>query len=220
MGFGDNARPKTNADGTAQTGNGESIYMKLAGDQTVRILDKSEDVFTYWRYYMPVNVGGKQQDRSITVGRGGPIAQFMASIGDSDRRYRKPSKRILSNVLDRADDKVKILDYGPDMLGKFTALHQRVRHPRTFEPLNIWDFDVVIVSTPGKEAKDVQRSVFQSTDMEPLAPELQALLKFDLAQIQHIMPDDYQVRLLQGEDLLDILRELNWGRPVPSIAQD
>lgn len=220
MGFGDNARPKTNADGTYATGTGESAYMKLVGDQIIRILDKSEDVFTYWRYYMPVNVGGKQQDRSITVGRNGPIAQFMATLDATDRRFRKPSKRILSNVLDRADDKVKLLDYGPDMLGKFTALHQRVRHPKTFEPMNIWDFDLTIVSTPGKEPKDVQRSVFQSNDFEPLAPELAALLKYDLTQVQHIMPDEYQVRLLQGEDLLDILRELNWGRPTATIPQD
>jgi len=220
MAFGDNARPKTNADGSTSTGKFESNYLKLEGDQTIRILDKSEDVPFYWRYYMPVNVGGKQQDRSIVVGRNGPIAQFMVTLDStSDRRFRKPGKRMLLNVLDRSDNRVKILDFGSDLLAKFTALHQRVRRPGTMEPMNVWDFDLTVISVAGKEPKDVQRSVFPGTDMEPLAADLAALPKFDLSQAARIMPDEMQQRILAGDDFIEIMKELNWTRLVPTLPQ-
>jgi hypothetical protein len=220
MGFGDNTRPKDNANGsTDNQGKSESAYFKLVGEQVIRILDETEDVFAYWRYYMPVNVNGTQQDRSITVGRNGPIAQFMKEIGDQDRRFRKPSKRILSNILDRATSTVKVLDYGPDMLNKFTALHRRVRRPGSMEPMNIWDIDLNVISTPGKEPKDVTRMVYPSDDMSPLAADLKALPKYDLTEFARPMPEDMQVRILAGEDLFEILKELNWTRPVPSVVQ-
>lgn len=216
MGFGDNIKQKT--DGTSASAQ-ESIYIKLKGDQTIRLLDQTEDVFSYWRYFIPVNVGGMQQDRSVVVGRGGPISRFMAEIGEGDKRYRKPGRRILFNVLDRADSKVKLLDTGPDLLNKFSALHQRVRNNKTLKPMNVWDFDIQIVSTEGKTPKDVQRNIFPANDTDPLALDLSALLIFDLRAIIHIMPDEMQDRLLRGEDLLDILRELNWERPIPTVPQ-
>lgn len=220
MAFGDNARPQNSGDNATQ-GNKESNYLKLSGDQVVRILTRSEDVPFYWRYYIWVNVGGSKAERSITVGRGGPIAQYMAEIGDTDKRYRKPQKRMLLNVLDRADNRVKILDFGSDLLNKFSALHQRVRSQKTFEPMNLWDFDVQIVTTKtGKEAKDVERTVFPGMDQSPLAPDLAALPVFDLALASRIMPEEMQKRILAGDDLVEILRELDWGRLTPTLPQE
>ncbi len=143
----------------------------------------------------------------------------MREIGEGDKRFRKPGKRHLSNVLDRADNRVKLLDYGSDLLNKFTALHQRVRNQATFQPMNVWEFDLNIISLAGKEAKDVQRTVFPSDDQGPLAAELQALPIFDLTLVQRPMPEEYQERLLQGEDLLEILKDLSWERPVPTVSQ-
>src|SRR5687768_4509009 len=177
MGFGDNTRPKTDATGSTQTAATESAYLRLAGENVIRILDRSEDVPFYWRYWMPVNVGGKQQDRSIVVGRNGPIKQYMNALGPEHRSYKRAGKRMLLNVLDRADNTVKILDFGSDLLGKFTALHNRIRRPGNMTPMSIWDFDLVIINTPGKEPKDVQRSVIPGDDQEPLAADLTALPK-------------------------------------------
>jgi len=220
MGFGDNTRPQGNADAGQSTGIGESIYIKLSGEQQIRILDKTEDVPFYWRYWMPVNVGGKTQDRSIVVGRSGPIAKFMASIGPEDRKFRKPQKRMLLNVLDRSDGKVKVLDFGADLLDKFTTLHQRVRSQETFEPLPIWEVDLQIISIAGKEPKDVKRNVFPAMENQgPLKGAEAELLKYDLSKVAQVMPDEMQQRLLDGEDLLEILKELNWQRPTPTVAQ-
>lgn len=226
MAFGDNTRPANDKSGTTSTSTGESNYLRLAGEQVIRILDKSEDVPFYWRYYMWVNVGGKQQERSITVGRTGPIRDWMSSIGDSDRRFRKPGKRMMLNVLDRTpnesgqpENKVKILDFGSDLLSKFTTLHNRVRNQKTFEPMAVWDFDLQVISIPGKEPKDVQRNVLPGMDQDPLPEDLQALLKFDLTQAARPMPDEMQRRLIEGEDLLEILRELGWQRLEPTIKQ-
>lgn len=194
--------------------------MKLKGKNVIRILDRSEDVAFYWRYYMPVIVNGKKEDRSITVGRNGPIAQYMASIGSEDKRFRKPSKRLLLNVLDRADSRVKILDFGPAMLDQFTALHNRVRRRSDSTPIAIWDMDLEIISTEGKEPKDVKRMVLPGEDQEALASDLAALPKFDLSKANRIMPDDAQIRLLNDVDLLEILKDLNWERLTPTVPQN
>jgi hypothetical protein len=221
LGFGDNTRPKTAGD-NANTNTGNSVYMKLkpAGDDVIRILNKTEEVPFYWRYFMPVNVGGSRQSRGIVVGRNGPIAKRMAEIGEGNRGFYKPGKRMLLNVLDREDSTVKVLDFGADLLNQFTTYHKRVRSNKTFEPLNIWDVDLRIISTPGKEPKDVKRQVMPDMDQEPLAPDLAALPIYDLTQLCRIMPDEMQERLLADEDLLEILRELNWERPVPTLPQD
>lgn len=217
MAFGDNALNRGNAGGTpAQS---ESIYFKLTGEQTIRILDKTETVFTYWRYYMPVNVDGKMQDRSIVVDRGGPIASFMAEIGKEDRRYRGVQKRVMSNIFDRATKKVYVLDYGNDLLTKISALHQRVRKYGTMDSMNVWDFDIDIRSVEGKEKKDVRRDVIPGMDQEPLAPEYAALPIFDFRQVIRPMPVEAQARLLAGDDLLEILKELNWPKPTPTVSQ-
>ncbi len=122
-------------------------------------------------------------------------------------------------MLDRRTSQIKILDYGSDLLDKMSVYHQRIRDMATMKPLNIWDFDLMISSTPGKEPKDVKRNVYPADDQNPLALDLQALLLYDLTQVQRIMPDEAQVRILAGEDLNEILRELNWGRPTPTVPQ-
>lgn len=219
MGFGDNTRSKQ--DQTADNNQQDTIYFKLLGEQTIRILDRTEDVYSYWRYFMELpNVAGKPQKRSIVVRYGDtPIRNFMQSIGSEDKRFCKPSKRIISNILDRETGRVFILDYGPDLLNKLTPMHMRVRNYKTFEPMALWDFDLDIISTPGKEPKDVQRNVVAGVNQEPLDPELKALPIFDLTTIVRPMPNEMQTRLLAGEDLIDILKELNWPKPTPTARQ-
>lgn len=112
---------------------------------------------------------------------------------------------------------VQIMDFGSDLMTKFATLHRRVRNAQTFEPLNIWDFDVHIISVPGKEPKDVQRNVIPGMDQAPLGEEFSGVLKYDLTKIVHIMPDEAQQAVLDGKDLLEILKELNWARPVPTL---
>ncbi len=239
-------------EGTQST-NTEQVYFKFGGENIIRILDEEE--VTYWRYYMPVKVGDRQQDRSIVVGRGGPIRDFFASMDEKDPKRRRPSKRMLLNILDRTpvkkldgggvvypvqgldvfpkagpngesladvpvepNNKVYVLDLGPDLMGKLNTYHRRARNNKTFEPMSIWEFDIRVVSIPGKEPKDVQRTVMPDADQEPLSKELKdSLLKYDLTQVTHEMPADAQKRLLNGEDLLEILRELNWPRPQATI---
>lgn len=252
MGFGSSLSQSGTQENT--TSSFETIYLRLptnvVAEHVIRVLDQEE--FSYWRYYMWVNVGGKQQPRSIVVGPGDtPIKKHFAAMEESARA--KPGKRMLLNVLDRTpvkktangtpvyavngeypatgpngedlskapiqpNNKVYILDFGLDIMKKFTTYHGRVRKVGTFEPLNIWDFDVRIISTPGKEAKDVNREMMPDSDQEPLPSELtDNLLKYDLTQVVHPMPNEYQVRLLAGEDLNGLLKELNWGRPEPTI---
>lgn len=224
MAFGDNTRQKSNADAsTNNSSDNSSPWLKLPTDKPdetiIRFMDKTEDVYTYWRYYMKVNVGGKQQDRSLVVGRTGPIRSHMEQLGEDHPMFKRPGKRLLSNVLDRKTSQIKILDYGSQLLDKVSVYHLRVRSFADRSPLNIWDFDVLISSTPGKEAKEVKRDVYPHEDQEPLALDLQALLLYDLTTVQRILPDDAQLRILAGEDLIEILRELNWARPVPTVAQ-
>lgn len=78
----------------------ESPFLKLApGERVIRILDDEECAF--WQYWLKVNVGGKQQGRSIIVGYDNPIKQRMEALGKDHPDFQKPSKRIRINVLDR-----------------------------------------------------------------------------------------------------------------------
>jgi hypothetical protein len=226
MGFGSSmAAPSANNENTQST---ESIYLKLPTDKpnevTIRILDTEE--YVYWRYYMQVNVGGQKQWRSIVVGPGDtPIKRHFDKFDKNDPQRARPGKRMLLNVLDRSvteanepKNKVYIMDFGADIMSKLMPYHRRVRHQQTFTPLNIWEFDVVIISTPGKEAKDVQRAVVPGMDQDPLPKELtDTLLKYDLSQVVHVMPNEAQERLLKDGDLLEILKELNWPRPQATL---
>lgn len=253
MGFGSSMQ-NSPSEGTAGTNSKQQVYFKFGPENIIRVLDEEEVV--YWRYYMWVNVGGKQQERSIVVGRSGPIRDYFSTLDDKDPKKRRPGKRMLLNILDRTpvkklddgsvvvyptqgldgfpkagpngenlanvpvepNNQVYILDAGPDIMGKLATYHRRARNNKTFEPMNIWDFDVRVVSIPGKEAKDVQRTVMPDADQEPLSADLKNnLLKYDLTQVIHIMPDDAQRRILAGEDLLDILRELNWSQPQATV---
>lgn len=77
----------------------EPIYLKLgAGERIIRILDQEET--DYWRYWID-NLDGKRISRSIAVARGGPIAEYMASLPEGHDDFRKVQRRCLINVLDR-----------------------------------------------------------------------------------------------------------------------
>jgi hypothetical protein len=55
-------------------------------------------------------------------------------------------------------------------------------------------------------------------DQDPLPKELtDTLLKYDLSQVVHVMPNEAQERLLKDGDLLEILKELNWPRPQATL---
>lgn len=95
MAFGDSAVRTA----VQSTDNANSPYLKLAGEVTVRVLDTEETA--YWRYWMPVNVAGNKQARSIVVGRDGPIARHFASIGKGNQGYVSVQQRRLLNVFDR-----------------------------------------------------------------------------------------------------------------------
>lgn len=88
----------------------DNPYIKLGeGERVVRILDQEER--TFWRYYLQVNVDGRQMGRSIVVGgNDNPIKRYMDRLGEGDKGYVKPGKRMLLNVLDRTP--VKLNKFG------------------------------------------------------------------------------------------------------------
>lgn len=97
MAFGDSLKQRNEG---AQ-GNRVSPYLALKpGEYTIRILDTEET--TYWRYWLPVNVGGKRQGRSITVGPDNPIRDYMLSLGKEHPQYQSVSRRCVINVLHRS----------------------------------------------------------------------------------------------------------------------
>lgn len=78
----------------------DSPYLKLLpGDRVIRILDQEEH--SYWRYWINVNVNGKQQGRSVVVAMDNPIKRMMDAMGKEAPGYRKVERRMMLNVLDR-----------------------------------------------------------------------------------------------------------------------
>lgn len=253
MSFGSSTQKQSRGYGERQQF--EPVYLKLAeGERLVRILDEEET--SYWRYWIPVNVGGKRQGRSIVIGsmKESPIAQYMASLGEDHPEFRKIQKRMLLNVLDRTlvkkdsngletyadarnnfpatsnsgenisnvvpepNNRVLVVEFGPDLMDKLAMLHLRIRDQKTFEPLPIWRFDVTIISTG--QGKEVNRTVFPDTNQEPLPDELASLPKYDLKQLVRPAPYEFQQRLLDGEDYIDLIKEIGWERPKATIPQN
>jgi hypothetical protein len=95
MAFGDSKQRKG-----SEGGRTESPYIKLAaGERVIRIRDDEE--FSYWRYFINVNVNGQQQGRSIVVAMDNPIKKMMDQLGADHPNFRKVERRMLLNVLDR-----------------------------------------------------------------------------------------------------------------------
>jgi len=79
----------------------ESPYLRLPpGERIIRILDDEE--VSFWRYFIPVNVGGKQKSLSIVVAQDNPIKRLMDQVGPDSESFRKVERRMLLNVLDRS----------------------------------------------------------------------------------------------------------------------
>lgn len=113
--------------------NFESPYLKLSeGERVIRILDREER--SYWRYFLDVNVDGKQQGRPIVVGSNdNPVKRFMDRVGEHDPRFRKPSRRMLLNVLDRT--LVKLNKFGAPVYAGLDGRTFPGVDPSTNEPL-------------------------------------------------------------------------------------
>ena len=251
MAFGKTAQ-KQSAQGNAQQ---ESAYLKFGqGERVIRILDQEETEF--YRYWLNVNVGGKQQGRSIVIGnkKDSPIYKYMQGLGEDHPDFRFPARRLLLNVLDRTpvkktstgltvyadergnfpntdpvseesvakqpivpNNKVYIMEFGPQLLDQMLVLHERIRDRETFEPLPIWRFDIKIVSRGA--GKDTKRGVMPDVDQDPLPDELFSLPKYDLKLVCRPLPVQYQQRILDGEDYIELMRELEWDRPQATIPQ-
>jgi len=193
------------------------VYMKLnEGEHVIRILDEEETI--YWRYWIK-SLNGKQVGRSIAVASmRDPLPAYFAALGKVHPDYQSIQKRFLVNVLDRATGKVKILELGKELLEKFAMLHERIRDRQTFEPLPITRFDVrVIARGTGKE---INRVVLPDEDQSPLSEEVSTQLKYNLKLLARPMPPEFQQRLLAGEDYGDIIKELGWEKPVPTLPID
>ncbi len=115
------------------------------------------------------------------------------------------------------NNKVYIMEFGPQLLDNLLMLHERIRSQRTYEPLPLWQFDVKIISK-GKGI-DTTRVAFPD-DQTPLSEELLALPKYDLTQVAKPMPVEYQQKLLDGADYNEVMKELGWERPVATVPQD
>lgn len=114
------------------------------------------------------------------------------------------------------NNRVYILEFGNDLMQDFMALHNRMRHRTTLEPLAIWDFDIRLIITGAKKSRKIK--AVADIDQSPLPSELKSSLKkYDLNLTSRPLPELAQERLLMGEDYTRIIQELAFERPVPTL---
>lgn len=113
------------------------------------------------------------------------------------------------------NNRVMILDTGPQLMELFTMLNNRVRDrrdPSQLLPIQRVDLRVV---TSGK-GRDTTRAVYPDIDTDELPQELADLPRYDLAKIVEPMPNESIMRLLEGDDYSEVIKDLGWKRIEPS----
>jgi hypothetical protein len=203
----------------------ESPFLQLTAERPeaiIRILD--EDVTTYWRYWMPVNLGDKWDGRPVIVGKNSPISQYMNTLDKQDPKRKTPVLRAYINVLDRTVvdgqplNKVKIWDVGSDVVKSLQVFDGRQYNRRTMEKMRLQEFDIMLVRVPtrGQDGKERFTTVpSPSFNDEPLSEDLLVLPRYDLRKMVEPMPDDAQRALLGGAKYQDVRDSLGWTGVYP-----
>ncbi len=204
-----------------QTQKYESPFLRLTAEVpqvTIRILD--EDITTYWRYWLPVNLGDKWDGRPVIVGKNSPIKEFMSTLDPKDPKFRRPQFRAFINVLDRTPDgangplnKVKIWDIGRDIVESLQVFDGRQINRTTMEKMRLQDFDIILTRVVRKQADGSERASTvpqPSFNDEPLSDEVLAQPRYDLDKMVEPMPEEAQRRLLAGENYNEVRKSLGW----------
>lgn len=210
-----------------QTQKFESPFIRLTADVpqlTIRILDN--DVTTYWRYWLPVNLGDKWDGRPVIVGKNSPIREYMSKLDPKDSKFRRPQFRAYINVLDRTVgdqgplNKVMIWDLGREMVEALQVYDGQQINRRTFEKMRLQDFDLVLTRVVRKQADGSERATTvpqPGFNDEELPEEVLNQPRYDLAKMVQPMPDEAQLRLLNGENYNDVRKSLGWDNNYPMI---
>ncbi len=197
-----------------------SPFLKLeeSKDAVVRIIDQ-EPVY-FWAYWIEVNVGGgNKQGRSLIVPRDNPIKHYMDSLGEDHPKFKKPRHRARTNVYDRTPDgangepsnKIKILEYGPELDKEFQTLNGRARKRSDFsKKLYVWEFDLLLITSfkiPGDHrTKNVK--IMQHLDDDPLSEDVLRLPRYDLRAMSQVLPADAAQALLDDAEYLEVMKRL------------
>lgn len=224
MGFGSSLTDRTPA---TEQKKFESPFLRLTSaepEATIRILD--DDVTTFWRYWLPVNLGDKWDGRPVIVGRNSPIREYMNSLDKKDSKYRAPQMRAYVNVLDRTPkdgqplNKVKIWELGRELVEALQVFDGRQINRQDYHKMRLQEFDIVLVRV---ERRGNDGNMYGSTvpspsfNDEPLPQELLDLPRYDLVKMTQPMPDEAQIRLLNGENYSEVRKSLGWDSDYPMI---
>jgi hypothetical protein len=134
---------------------------------------------------------------------------------DAGGVYHNPeSGAILSNPAVVPNNRVMILEFGPQLMDFFVMYDGRVRNPENMaEVLPIQRLDLSVM-TMGS-GLTTKRTVMTSGDVGPLPAELANLPKYDLRKLTQPMPNEAIQRILDGADYGDVLKSLGWERIQP-----
>lgn len=210
----------------------ESPFIRLTAEVpqlTIRILDN--DITTYWRYWLPVNVGDRWDGRPVIVGRNSPIKDYLANVPEGDAKFknRKPQFRAYINVLDRTVgdkgplNKVMIWDIGRELVEALQVFDGRQISRRTMEKMRLQDFDIELTRVVRRQADGSERaSVVPQPGFndEPLPEEVLNQPRYDLVKMTQPMPDEAQIRLLNGENYNEVRKSLGWDGNYPMVSPD
>lgn len=212
-----------------------SPFLQLSDQKpeaVIRILDKNTT--DYWRYWLNVKVGNAWVGHSVIIGRNSPIRDYMNTLDRNDPKRRSPSKRGYVNVLERTlvdaegrlsdtgtpVNQVKIWDIGVDIAESLQIFDGRQMNRTTMKKMQLQEFDISIVRTVQTASDGSKRNgvvVSPGFDDTPLSEEYLLLPRYDLVKMVQPMPEEAQIRLLNGEDYNEVRKSLGWDGNYPMI---
>jgi len=204
-----------------------SPFLKLTPEKpeaVIRILDK--DIVTFWRYWLKVNLGDRWDGRPVIVGRNSPIKEHFAQFQKGDKRYQSPAMRAYINVLDRTPvdgvptNQVKIWEVGRELVEALQVFDGRQINRTTMQKMSLQEFDLMLVRVERRDQNgEVRANIVPSPSFndDPLPEELLKLPRYDLVKMSQPMPDEAQIRLLNGESYNDVRNSLGWLGEYPLV---
>lgn len=198
------------------------LFLRLPEGTTkvIRILDTEE--FTYRAIVMQVRIKEERAWRSIaykTLAK--EVRELMQAPGEIRTQLRS-----VFNVVDRTKDAsghrpntVHLLDASRTLMEQLVALNNQLVHPSTMKPVSINECDIAITTRKGTPLTRYVYPDLTPAGMEALPDDIMQQ-RTDPKTVIVFFPPEYQVRLLKGEDYVDLVQELKGKQDYAKAQQE
>lgn len=195
---------------------GESVkveYLKLTPGTTVQVRVLDEQPESRWQHWLPQANHGKGLSVKCN-GKGCTVCTEIARMKQAgEKKKYNSTKSHAINVLDRADNTVKILDKGQKIFEQLLNMLRQMGDLR--------GYDITITTTKtGSENTNVSYNVLPKFPPVPLTEAEKNLTKYDLKELTKGFTNEQIEKLMNGANIEEATKEENQANSETSTTID